>query len=110
MLDVCGLSILLVTHSTRYFAPLAFGVADAAGEGLGTGVALVAGAFSVGVLGEDDVAGVGLATVGVELTAGSEAQPAASKSEESVRTKSAVRLIAFMFRVVIVFVPRFSKI
>jgi hypothetical protein len=80
---------------------------DAAGAGLRTGLGLVAGAVSIGLLGEDDVAGVGLATVGVELTAGSVAQPAANKIDESERTRIAVRVVTF--GVVIIFVPRFLQ-
>lgn len=85
-------------------ALLALGVAagDATGEGLGTGLGLVAGTVSVPAVGEDDMAGdtgEGLAAVGVELAAGSVAQPAANRIVESVRANSAVRV---MFEVVIV--------
>lgn len=97
----------------RYFTPLAFGEGDAAGDGLRTGLAVVSGVFCVGVLWgvpwEDGVAGDGLAAVGVELTAGSVAQPAANRIEESVRVKSAVRRTTLMFDVVILLVPRFQQ-
>jgi len=91
---------------------LAFGVADgeATGAGLTTGLGLLAGGFSTGAAGADVAAGDGVAAVGVEFVAGSAAQPAARASAERVSVKRAVRVIVFMFGVVIVFVPRFSKI
>ena len=97
--------VLRVHHSHRYFSPLGFGVTagDTAGEGLAAGLGLVAGAVTAGL-------GEGLALAGVELASGSVAQPAANRIEESVKTRIALRLITVMFRVVILFVPRFSKI
>lgn len=88
---------------------MAFGVVagDTAGEGIGLG--FVAGTFSAGVTGEGVVAAVGLATVGVELAGGSAAQPAANRSEESVRARIALRLIIFGIEVVMMFVPRFQQ-
>ena len=88
---------------------MAFGEGDAADDGLRTGLGAVSGVFCVGVLWEDGAAGDGLAAVGVELTAGSVAQPAANRIEESVRVKSAVRRITLMFEVVMIFVPRFQQ-
>jgi len=90
--------------------PLAVAEGDAAAAGLAAGLALVAGAVSVGVVGVDEIAGDagdGLAAVGVELTAGSAAQPTANRIVESVRVNRAARVI---FEVFIVVVPRFSKI
>lgn len=90
--------------------PLAVGEGDAAAGGLAAGLGLVAGVVSAGVVGDDEVAGdagEGLAAVGVELTAGSAAQPTANRIVESVKVNSAARVI---FEVVIVVVPRFSKI
>jgi len=97
----------LATFPARYFTPLAFGEGDAAGDGLRTGLAVVSGACCVGVLCEAGVVGDGLAAVGVELTAGSVAQPAANRIDESVRVSSAARRITLVFEVVILFMPRF---
>ncbi len=67
-----------------------------------------AGVVSVAPLGEADD-GDGLAVFGeVELLAGS--QPAAKTIESMVRSRSAVRLMTFIFGVRISFFPRFRKI
>jgi len=90
----------------RYLAPgaLPLGEGDAAGEGLTAGLGLGAGAVA-----PLDEAGEGLAVFGeFELLAGS--QPAANTIEEIVRSRSAVRLIMFIFVVLISFLPRSSKI
>jgi hypothetical protein len=97
-----------------YFVGLAlsaFGVAEGdAAAGLTTGLGFVAGAVSAGVAGEDELAGDtgdGLAAVGVELSADSVAQPTANRIVESDSANSAARVI---LEVVIVVVPRFSRI
>ncbi len=90
---------------------MALGEGDAAGEGLADGLGLVPGALSVAPLGDLDVAGEGLAVAGVfELLSGSVAQPAANIIEDIATRRRAVRLIMFMFGVLIGFWPRFSKI
>lgn len=93
-----------------FVAPvLAFGEADLAGgdaigEGLAAGLAVFTGAVVVGPAGEAEVDGAGLAVVGVfALFSGSVAQPAAKAIESVARSSSAVRLIKFMFGVVISF-------
>src|SRR5882672_12293001 len=94
--------------TSAYFVPgaLALGEADAAGEGLAAGLGLLTGALSVVLV---DVAGEGLAVAGVfELL--SVAQPAANMIENVVTNRSAVRLMMLMFGVVIIFLPRSSKI
>jgi len=109
-----GVSVLLVCSTTfAYFGPrpLALGEGDAASAGLAAGLGLLAGALSVAPLGEADVDGDGLAVFGeFELSTGSVAQPAANTIENIVRSRSAVRLIMFMFGVLISFLPRSSKI
>jgi hypothetical protein len=82
-----------------YFAlgVLALGEGDAAGDGLAAGLGLFAGALAV-ALGEGEVDTEGLALfVEVELSPGSVAQPAANMIEHIVRSRSAVRLMMFMF-------------
>lgn len=99
----------------RYFVaaglvPLGVAEGDAAAAGLTAGLDLAAGAVSAGVAGEDELAGEtgdGLAAAGVELSAGSVAQPTANRIVERVRVNKAARVI---FEVVIMVVPRFSKI
>jgi hypothetical protein len=82
---------------------LALGECDAAGEGLAAGLGLFAGALTV-ALGEGDVDGEGLAVLEEsKLFTGSVAQPAANTIENIVRSRSAVRLIMFMFGVLISF-------
>lgn len=92
-----------------YFVPgvLVFAAgdaADAAGDELAAGLEVVAGMLSV-ALGEGDAtAGDGLVAVGVvESVTGSVAQPAANASEAIVRSRSAVRLILFIFEILITF-------
>ena len=88
---------------------LALGEGDVVGEGVAAGLELVAGAVSVAPLGEADVDGAGLAVFGeFELLAGS--QPAANPIETIVISRSAVRLIMFIFGLLIIFLPRSSKI
>jgi hypothetical protein len=97
-IDVPSLSRSYSSPSISYFAPLALalGEGDAAGEGLAAGLGV---AEAVAPL---DEAGEGLAVFGeVELLAGS--QPAANPIEEIVRSRSAVRLIRFIFVVLISF-------
>ena len=80
-----------------------FGEADAAGEGLAAGLGVLAGALMV-------ADGDGLGVLGeVELFTGSVAQPTAKSVATSVRSSGAMRLIPFMFGVLIFF-PRSSKI
>ena len=82
------------------------GEADAAGDGLATRLGLFKGVLPVA----GGVAGDGLAVLGaLELLTGSVAQPAANKIDNIVRSRSAVRLIMFMFGVLI-FLPRSSRI
>lgn len=98
------------SHVPAYFAllVLALGEGDAVGEGLAAGLGLVAGALSVATPG--DVDGEGPAVAGeFALLAGSAAQPAAKTIENVVRSRSAARLIMFMFVVVISFLPRFQQ-
>ena len=94
--------------SSSLFSPFAYfgllglvlGEADAAGEGLAAGLSWLAGAVSVAPLGEAAVDAGGLVGVGeFELLAGS--QPAANPIEAIVRSSSPVRLIMFMFGVLI---------
>ena len=88
-----------------YFASgvLALGEGDAAGVGLAAGLGLFTGALDV-ALGAGDVAAAGLAVFGeVELSPGSVAQAAANMIEHIVRSRSAVRLMMFMFGVFISF-------
>ncbi len=88
-----------------YFTPgvLALGEGDAAGDGLAAGLGLIAGALDV-ALGEGEVAAEGLAVFGeVELSPGSVAHPAANMIEHIGRSRSAVRLMMFMFGVFISF-------
>jgi hypothetical protein len=89
----------------RYLAPgaLPLGEGDAAAEGLAAGLGLVAGAVA-----PLEEAGEGLAVFGeFELLAGS--QPAANRIEEIVRSRSAVRLIRFIFVVLIKFFASFEQ-
>jgi hypothetical protein len=87
---------------------LAFGAGDAAGDGFTAGLGLLAGVLSLGAVGEDDMAGEGLAVLEeFELTAGS--QPAANNTENVARSKTAVRLIRLVFEILICF-PRSNKI
>ncbi|MGI9069553.1 MAG: hypothetical protein ACR2HX_24505 [Pyrinomonadaceae bacterium] len=82
-----------------YFTPgvLALGEDDAAGDRLAAGLGLFAGALVVG-LGEGELAAEGFAVFGeVELSPGSVAQPAANMIEHIVSSRSAVRLMMFMF-------------
>jgi hypothetical protein len=82
---------------------LAFGEGEAAGAGLAAGLGLFAGALAV-ALGEGAVDAEGAAAFGVfESLTGSVAQPAASAIEPTVRSRSVVRLIVFIFDVLIVF-------
>lgn len=88
-----------------YFASgvLALGEGDAAGVGLAAGLGLFTGALDVALC-EGEVAAGGLALFGeVELSVGSVAQPAANMIEHIVRSRSAVRLMMFMFGVFISF-------
>lgn len=107
-----GVSVLRICSAIfPHFGLLAFalGEGEASGEGLAAGLGLVAGAPSAGLLGEADVVGEGLAVLGeFELLPGS--QPTAKTIENVVRSSRAVRLIMFMFGVIIRFLPRFSKI
>lgn len=91
-----------------YFAPggLVLTEGDAAGEGLATGLGVLTGAVT---LGEGDAAD-GLTVGVVESLTVSLAQPAANAIETIVRRRSALRLILFMFEVLITFLPRSSKI
>jgi hypothetical protein len=89
----------------RYLAPgvLALGEADAAGEGLAAGLGLFTGVLMVA----GAVDGEGLAVVGeVELFTGSVAQPAANTIDDSVRSSKAMKLILFVFGVLIFFLIR----
>jgi hypothetical protein len=103
--DVLGLPVSRPPfRPLSYFvAPdLALGEGDATGEGLAAGLAVFTGA--VVAAGEADVDGAGLAVVGVfELFSGSVAQPAANAIESVATSSSAMRLIKFMFGVVISF-------
>lgn len=85
-----------------YFAPgvLVLAEGDAAGEGLATGLGVVTGAVTV-TLGEGDAAVDGLAVGVVESLTVSLEQPAAKAIEMIVRRRSAVRLILFIFEVLI---------
>lgn len=97
--------------TSAYFVPgaLAFGETDALGEGLAAGLGLLTGAVSVAPLVDVEVVGVGVGVAGVfELL--SVAQPAAKMIENVVTSSSAVRLKMLMFVVVIIFLPRSSKI
>lgn len=76
------------------------GEADAAGEGLAAGLGVLAGALMV-------ADGDGLGLLGeVELFTGSVAQPTAKSVATSVRSSGAMRLIPFMFGVLIFFLVR----
>jgi hypothetical protein len=89
---------------------LAFGEGDAAGEGLEAGLELPAGALSVVPVGEGDTAGDGLVVwVGVGVSLGSVAHPAANMIENVARSRSAVRLIKLMLEFFIIF-PHSNKI
>ena len=81
---------------------MALGEADAAGEGLAGGLGLFTGVLAVA----GGVDGEGLALGVVELLTGSAAQPAANTIDKIVRKRSAVRLIIFMFGVLIFFLVR----
>jgi hypothetical protein len=86
------------------------GEGDAAAAGLATGLGFTAGVVVAGAAGVADVAGVGVAAVGVfELVSGSVAQAAAKPIESIIRPSSARRLNNFTFGVVIGF-PRSRKI
>jgi hypothetical protein len=78
---------------------LDFAEGEAAGEALAAGVELVAGMLTV-ALGEGDATGEGLVAVGV-VDSGSEEQPAANAIETIVRSRSAVRVILFIFEILI---------
>ena len=83
-----------------YFVPgvLLLAEGDAAGEGLAAGLDVLTGALGEGA------AAAGLAAAGVFASlAGSEEQPAANAIETIVRRRSAVRLIMFVFEVLITF-------
>ena len=113
VMSICSVSPV----SRPSFRPLSYFVApdlalgeadlaggDATGEGLATGLAVFTGVVVVGAAGDADVDGAGLAVVGVfALFSGSVAQPAANAIESVARSTSAVRLIKFMFGVVISF-------
>lgn len=73
---------------------LAGAAGDATGDGVATGLAVVAGAFSTGATVGAAAAGDGLGAVGVVSVAGS--HPAASRIEESVNARIAVRLITVL--------------
>lgn len=94
-----------------YFAPgvLAFGEADAAGEGLAAGLALATGTLVVAVC-EGDAEGLAAAFGVFESLVGSAAQPAANAIGTIVRSSTVVRLMMFSFDVLISFLPRSSKI
>lgn len=79
---------------------MAFAAGDAAGEGA-AGLAVVAGVLT-GALVEGVATGEGLAAVGV-VDSGSAAQPAANPIGTIVRSRSAVRLILFIFEIFITF-------
>ena len=87
----------------HYFVPgvLVLAEGDAAGEGLATELGVLTGALTV-ELGEGDAA-AGLAVGVVASLTGSLAQPAANAIEVIVRRRSAVRLILFIFEVLITF-------
>jgi len=74
---------------------------DAAGEGLATVFGVLTGVVTVTV-GEGDAA-AGLAIGVVDSLTGSPAHPAAKAMETIVRRRSAVRLILFIFEIVIRF-------
>ena len=84
-----------------YFAPgdLVFAAGDATGEGLAAGLAVIVGVVTVTV-GDGDATGDGL--VGV-VESGSAAHPAANAIGTIVRSRSAVRLILFIFELLITF-------
>jgi hypothetical protein len=86
-----------------YFAPgvLVLAEGDAAGEGLATGLGVLTGAVTV-TPGEGDAA-AGLAVGVVESLTVSLAQPAANAIEVIVRRRSAVRLMIFIFEILITF-------
>jgi hypothetical protein len=79
------------------------GEADAAGEGLAAGLGLFTGALCVAA-GELAVEG----EFEFELLSGSLVQPAANTAADIVRSRIAVRLIVFMFGVLMVF-PSFQQ-
>src|SRR5437867_10266331 len=93
--------------TSAYFVPgaLAFGEADALGEGLAAGLGLLTGALSLLV--DVEVVGEGLAAGVFELL--SVAQPAANMIESVVTSSSAVRLMMLMFGVVIIFFASFEQ-
>ena len=80
---------------------LVLAAGDAAGEGLATGLGVLTGVVTV-TLGEDDAA-AGLAVGVVDSLTGSLAHPAANAIETIVRRRRAVRLILFIFEVLITF-------
>ena len=78
------------------------GEGDAAGAGLAAGLGLVAGGAAVSPAGEDVVAGEEVVVAGeVELLAGS--QPAAKAMARIVVSRSVVRVISFIFGLLISF-------
>jgi hypothetical protein len=73
---------------------------DAAGEGLATGLAVITGVLVA--LGEGDAAAEGLTVAGVDSVAGSAAQPAAKPIDTVARSRSAARLMQFIFELLII--------
>jgi hypothetical protein len=101
--------ILLSVPPAGHFV---FGLGDAAaaGEGLTAGLGLVIGAVPAALTGEGDVAGDGVALIGddvVELGEvdglGSSAQPAANAIARTIGSRSVVRMIKFIFGLLIGF-------
>ena len=86
---------------------LAVGEGEAAAEGLAAGLGLVAGGAAVSLAGDvvgDDVAGDEVVLPGeLELLAGSVAQPAAKAMARIVVSRSVLRLISFIFGLLISF-------
>jgi hypothetical protein len=105
-IDVLSTTRSYSSFLLRYLAPgaLPLGEGDAAGEGLAAGLGLVAGAVA-----PLDEAGEGLAVFG-EFESLAASQPTAKTIKEIVRSRSAARLIRFIFVVIISFWPRSSKI
>ena len=78
------------------------GEGDAAGDGLATGLGLVAGGAAVSPAGEAVVVGAGVVVAGVfELV--SDSQPTTNAIARMVGKKSAVRPISFIFGLLIIF-------
>jgi hypothetical protein len=108
-----GFLILLSVPGLGHFV-FGFGEGEAAVDGLAAGLGLVTGAVPVALAGEGAVAGDDVAPLGddvvvggVELFSGSAAQPTANAIARTIGSRRLMRVIRFIFGLLIV-LPRVS--